>query len=78
MATGYEQFDHSVYGEYGYGKYKDVISGLHFERLVNASGPTQGHIVRPSDHKEPKTVVIWNHCISQNNQIGSYFHLLTQ
>ncbi|MBR6756009.1 MAG: CoB--CoM heterodisulfide reductase iron-sulfur subunit A family protein, partial [Peptococcaceae bacterium] len=58
MATGYDQFDHSVYGEYGYGKYPDVISGLHFERLVNASGPTMGHIVRPSDHKEPKTVVM--------------------
>ena len=58
MATGYEQLDHSIYGEYGYGKYPDVISGLHFERLVNASGPTQGHIVRPSDHKEPKTVVM--------------------
>ncbi len=57
VATGYDLFDHSVYGEYGYGKYPDVITGLQFERLVNASGPTQGHIQRPSDGEEPKTVV---------------------
>ena len=57
VATGYELFDHSAYGEYGYGKYPDVITGLQFERLVNASGPTQGHIQRPSDGKEPKNVV---------------------
>lgn len=57
VATGFDLFDDSVYGEYGYGKYKDVITGLHFERLVNASGPTMGKIKRPSDGKEPKNVV---------------------
>jgi len=57
VATGFELFDYSVYGEYGYGKYPDVITGLQFERLVNASGPTMGKIKRPSDHKEPKNVV---------------------
>jgi heterodisulfide reductase subunit A2 len=57
VATGFDQFDDSVYGEYGYGKYPDVITGLHFERLVNASGPTMGKIKRPSDHKIPETVV---------------------
>lgn len=44
--------------EYGYGKYKDVITGLELERLVSATGPTKGHIVRPSDGKEPKKVAI--------------------
>ncbi|MBS4024295.1 MAG: CoB--CoM heterodisulfide reductase iron-sulfur subunit A family protein [Clostridia bacterium] len=57
VATGFELFDHGVYGEYGYGKYPDVITGLHFERLVNASGPTGGKIKRPSDGKIPKNVV---------------------
>ena len=46
-----------AYGEYGYGKYPDVITSLQFERLVNASGPTGGKILKPSDGKEPKTVV---------------------
>jgi heterodisulfide reductase subunit A len=57
VATGFELFDHAAYGEYGYGKYPDVISGMQFERLINASGPTLGKIKRPSDHKEPKNVV---------------------
>lgn len=58
MATGFTQFKwEEVYGEYGYGKYPDVITGLHFERINNASGPTAGKIIRPSDGQEPKTVV---------------------
>lgn len=57
VATGFEQFDHSVYGEYGYGKLKDVITGLHFERMVNSTGPTGGKISRPSDGKPAKEVV---------------------
>jgi len=57
VATGFDLFDYKVYGEYGYGKYPDVITGLHFERLINASGPTMGKIKRPSDGKIPKNVV---------------------
>ncbi|MCL1879765.1 MAG: CoB--CoM heterodisulfide reductase iron-sulfur subunit A family protein [Actinomycetia bacterium] len=59
VAIGYQLIDWgSIYGEYGGGRYADVISGLQFERLVNASGPTEGHVVRPSDGQEPKSVVI--------------------
>lgn len=59
LATGYDLIDWTkLYGEYGGGRYKDVVTGLQFERLVNASGPTEGHIVRPSDKAEPKTVAI--------------------
>ena len=57
VATGYDLFKwEDAYGEYGYGKYPDVITGLHYERLVNAGGPTGGHIQRPSDGKEPKRI----------------------
>ena len=59
VSTGYQLIEwQKLYPEYGGGRFKDVISGLQFERLVNASGPTEGHIVRPSDHTEPKDVVI--------------------
>ncbi|MDO4573210.1 MAG: CoB--CoM heterodisulfide reductase iron-sulfur subunit A family protein [Clostridia bacterium] len=59
VATGYEPIDwRPLYPEYGGGRFPDVISGLEFERLVNASGPTEGHIRRPSDGAEPKEVVI--------------------
>ena len=59
LATGYDLIDWaSIYPEYGGGAYPDVIDGLHFERLVNASGPTEGHVLRPSDGKEPKSMVV--------------------
>lgn len=58
LASGYDLFAwQDVYGEYGYGKYPDVITGLQFERMSNASGYSGGKIIRPSDGKEPKTVV---------------------
>ncbi|MCL1815146.1 MAG: CoB--CoM heterodisulfide reductase iron-sulfur subunit A family protein [Treponema sp.] len=59
LATGYDLINWGAhYPEYGAGKYTNVISGLQFERLLNASGPTEGKIKRPSDWTEPKTVVI--------------------
>ncbi|MDR2056926.1 MAG: CoB--CoM heterodisulfide reductase iron-sulfur subunit A family protein [Dysgonamonadaceae bacterium] len=57
LATGFEVKDAGFFPEYGYGKYKDVITGLQFERLASASGPTQGEIRRPSDGKIPEKVV---------------------
>jgi heterodisulfide reductase subunit A len=57
VATGYDLMPISEIGEYGYGKYKDVIDSLQFERLLSASGPTGGEIKRPSDEKVPKEVV---------------------
>lgn len=67
VATGFTQFDHSMYGEYGYGKHKDIITGLHFERMVNSSGPTGGKIVRPSDGKEAHDVVFIQ-CIGSRDE----------
>jgi len=55
-ATGYDLMDWTIYEEYGGGKYKDVITSLQFERLLSASGPTGGHIRRPSDGREPKSI----------------------
>jgi heterodisulfide reductase subunit A len=66
VATGYQLYDIGKeqknsrlkgYGEYGYGRYKDVIDGLQFERLLSASGPTGGVVTRPSDGAIPKNVV---------------------
>lgn len=56
-ATGYDLMDWTVYGEYGGGKYPDVITSLQYERIMSASGPYGGHIKRPSDGREPKNVV---------------------
>ena len=57
VATGYDQFDPSSLEELGYGIYKNVITGLEFERMLNASGPTQGKIIRISDEKVPLSIL---------------------
>ncbi|SIN70309.1 CoB--CoM heterodisulfide reductase iron-sulfur subunit A family protein [Halodesulfovibrio marinisediminis] len=69
-ATGYDMFDHSVYKQYGAGQYPDVITSLQYERLMNASGPTGGHIKRPSDGKEPKKVVFVQCVGSRDPAVG--------
>lgn len=69
-ATGYDLMDWKVYQEYGAGKYPDVITSLQFERLLSASGPTGGHIVRPSDHREPKNIVFIQCVGSRDKAIG--------
>jgi heterodisulfide reductase subunit A len=57
VATGFDLYGKENLGEYGHGYYEDVLDGLQFERLCSASGPTEGSIMRPSDHKEPKSIV---------------------
>jgi heterodisulfide reductase subunit A len=57
LATGFNVLKPDFFPEYGYGKYTDVITGLQFERLASASGPTMGEIRRPSDGTIPKKIV---------------------
>jgi len=49
VATGYELFDARRISEYGFGRFPNVVSALQFERFLSASGPTHGHVYRPSD-----------------------------
>ena len=49
IATGLDVFDPTPLTQYGYGKIKNVITGLEYERLINATGPTGGNLNRPSD-----------------------------
>lgn len=57
VTTGFNVKGADFFPEYGYGKYKDVLTGLQFERLASASGPTLGEIRRPSDGTIPKKIV---------------------
>ena len=57
VATGYNPISLEKFDEYAYSQSPDVVSSLEFERLCNASGPTNGHLLRPSDGKEPKNIV---------------------
>ena len=69
-ASGYGLIDLDRLPEYGGGRYPDVVSGIQYERLLNASGPTEGHILRPSDKEEPKTIVFVSCAGSRDKSIG--------
>jgi heterodisulfide reductase subunit A len=56
VATGFDIYYPFDDPRYGYGKYPNVITALEAERLINAAGPTGGHVIRASDGKEPHTV----------------------
>ena len=56
VATGYDLMQISKIGEYGGGKFKDVVDGITFERYLAPAGPTSGQVIRPSDGKIPKEI----------------------
>jgi len=56
VASGVDVYDAMAVPEYHYGEYPDVITTMEFERLVNAGGPTSGHLVRPSNMETPRSV----------------------
>jgi heterodisulfide reductase subunit A len=66
VATGFDPFDASRKPEFGYGRYPNVISGLEFERLASASGPTAGKI--QLNGKEPKEIV-FVHCVGSRDKL---------
>jgi len=66
LATGFKQFDPGCMPEYGYGKYDDVVTGIEFERMNSASGPTGGRILTASG-QEPKAVGIV-HCVGSRDE----------
>ena len=66
VATGYDLFDPSVISQYGYKKYDNVYTGLEFERMVSASGPTGGNIILKNG-KTPESVAIV-HCVGSRDK----------
>ena len=67
VATGFSHFDPSVMEEYGYGKFPNVITSMEMERLNNSAGPTNGNLVRPSDHKNPAKLAFIN-CVGSRDK----------
>jgi heterodisulfide reductase subunit A len=56
LAPGYEVFDARIKTELGYGRFPNVVSALEFERMLSASGPYSGHVLRPFDKREPRRI----------------------
>ena len=66
LATGFDAFDATRIPQYGYGRLANVFTGLEFERLCNASGPTEGKIVMRDGVTEPKSIAIV-HCVGSRD-----------
>ncbi len=62
MAPGAAVFDPSALDNFGYANYPDVVTSLEYERIMSASGPTQGQLTRPSDKVQPRKIA-WIQCI---------------
>jgi heterodisulfide reductase subunit A len=73
VATGYDTYEPKMKGVYKYWEYDNVITALELERLVNASGPTGGHLIRPSDGKPPKRVAFIQCVGSRNIKLGTNY-----
>ena len=71
LAPGYEVYDAHLSEELGYGRYPNVVTALQFERLLSASGPTFGHVRRPSDHERPRRIAFLQ-CVGSRDQTHDY------
>ena len=71
LSPGFEQFDPDLRKELGYSRYPNVLSSLQFERLLSASGPYLGEILRPSDEEHPKRVA-WIQCVGSREVDRNY------
>jgi len=70
VATGFDVWDPSSSTEYGYGRYPNVYTAMEYERIINAAGPTHGHIERRSDKKRPQKMAFIQCVGSRNPQVG--------
>ncbi|MCD6306032.1 MAG: CoB--CoM heterodisulfide reductase iron-sulfur subunit A family protein [Deltaproteobacteria bacterium] len=66
LAPGFTSFDPSGMDVYGYGRLPNVVTSMQFERILNASGPFEGHLTRPSDHKAPAKIA-WLQCVGSRD-----------
>jgi heterodisulfide reductase subunit A-like polyferredoxin len=66
LAPGFTPFDPSRFETYKYASHPNVITSMEFERILSATGPYQGHLIRPSDQKEPKKIA-WLQCVGSRD-----------
>lgn len=71
VSSGIETFDARLKSMYGYDRCANVIKSIELERLLNASGPSQGHLRRPSDQKEPRRIAFIQCVGSRDTKLGN-------
>ena len=73
LTPGFEEFDAGRKGEFGWGRYPNVVTSVQFERMLSAAGPFQGHVVRLSDGREAKNIA-WIQCVgSRDSSCGNEY-----
>jgi heterodisulfide reductase subunit A len=70
LAPGFEEFDAQLKREYGYGVFPNVVSSIQFERILSASGPYKGTVLRPSDGSAPKKIAFIQCVGSRDPHVG--------
>ncbi|MFN2158343.1 MAG: FAD-dependent oxidoreductase [Anaerolineales bacterium] len=71
LAPGYQVYNANLSQEYGLGRYPNVVTSLQYERMLSASGPTSGHVKRPSDDKIPRRIAFLQ-CVGSRDQTHDY------
>jgi len=67
LSPGYDVFDPKIRDEYGYGRLQNVVTGMDYERLMCATGPYEGEILRASDRRHPHNVA-WIQCVGSRRE----------
>ncbi|MCK4682198.1 CoB--CoM heterodisulfide reductase iron-sulfur subunit A family protein, partial [Candidatus Bipolaricaulota bacterium] len=73
FAAGTSEFNAVQKDEYGYKTFPNVVTSIEFERILSASGPSRGHVIRPSDGKEPKRIAFLQCVGSRDSQVGNEY-----
>jgi heterodisulfide reductase subunit A len=73
LSPGFDEFDARLKGEYGYGVYKNVVTSIEFERMLSATGPYFGTVMRPSDGDIPEKIAFIQCVGSRDEQVGNAY-----
>ena len=71
LAPGYQTYQAELSQEYGFGRFPNVVTSLQYERMLSASGPTEGHVRRPSDLTSPRRIAFLQ-CVGSRDQNHDY------
>ncbi|MDY6906983.1 MAG: FAD-dependent oxidoreductase [Chloroflexota bacterium] len=71
LATGFDEFDPRALGQYGYGRYPNVVTSIELERILSPSGPSTGRLLRPSDGEPPRSIAFLQ-CVGSRDREHGY------
>jgi len=67
LCPGFDEFESDIKSEYGHGRFENVVTSIEFERVLSASGPYKGHVLRRSDGIQPKKIA-WIQCVGSRDR----------